>query len=502
MGGASEVNLSAPAIETPTVTTEIPPQPELISEPKQEPPPEAGTGQSVSPVANDGEGSQRRAFVGVVDGEPDATVDVIRNGTNERVTIRLDDYKLKQPGKKAAGSFADGAKVVILSQRDGDDWLAIWVMVKPQKLVNRPVVGTVVGVENGVLSIVEPDGTTSTIELPEGAEVPEAGEVVTLFADETEADDSDNKKKRRKGKGLVKASKVRERLEGFLQELTTDEAGVSENAPSGKVTSARNKAEAAQEKALEARSKSDAARAKADVAQAGEASDLNESATEAEEAAVDAEVELAEAEAEAAEAEAESVEEAAEAETKAAKRRAKRVDDVASILDSLTSQHTEILRSLAEGNRLPAEALHGITKALENAQRGRSQANLKSAQARAKSEEKKQARLAKVEEKRKKAQAKAAEKREKAQAKAAEIAAKDQAKAAKKAAKDQGGKPKSAGKPDNPAGSSGEGGKPESAGKPDNPAGNSGKAGKPESAGQPDNPSSNSGQGNSQGKKK
>ncbi len=121
VGGASEVNLSAPAIETPTVTTEIPPQPELISEPTPEPPPEAGTGQPETPVANDGEGSKRRAFVGVVDGEPDSTVDVIRNGTNERVTIRLEDYKLKQPGKMAAGSFADGARVVILSQRDGEE---------------------------------------------------------------------------------------------------------------------------------------------------------------------------------------------------------------------------------------------------------------------------------------------------------------------------------------------------------------------------------------------
>jgi hypothetical protein len=276
VGGASEVNLSAPPIETPTVTTEptppepvmaptaAPPQPGLISEPVQ----------LDTPVAKAEERSKRRAFVGVVDGEPDATVDVIRNGTNELVTIRLEDYKLKTPGKKAAGSFADGARVVILSQRDGEEWVAIWVMVKPQKLVNRPVVGTVVGVENGVLSIIKPDGTTDTIELPEGTEPPETGEVITLFASDGDAEGE--KKGRRKAKGLVKASKIRDRLEGFLQELTTDETGVPENAPSGKLTSARGKADTAQEKALEARAKADSARAKADAAQPEEASDLNE----------------------------------------------------------------------------------------------------------------------------------------------------------------------------------------------------------------------------------
>ncbi len=147
-----------------------------------------------TPVAEPEKGSKRRAFVGIVNGDPDATVDVIRNGTAERVTIRLEDYKLKKPGKTADGAFADGAKVVILSQRDGEEWVAIWVMVKPQKLVNRPVVGTVVGAENGVLSVMQPDGTTDTIELPEGAEAPETGEVITLFADDGE-EEADGQKR-------------------------------------------------------------------------------------------------------------------------------------------------------------------------------------------------------------------------------------------------------------------------------------------------------------------
>ena len=435
-GGTTELNLSAPVLEQPSVNTKPMPQPaptaeaqpEVISEPAQ---PEI-------PATDAEESNKRRAFVGVVDGEPGATVDVIRNGTGELVTIRLEDYKLKTPGKAVAGSFADGARVVILSQRDGDAWVAIRVMVKPQKLVNRPVVGTVVGGENGVLSIIQPDGTTSTVELPEGAQMPETGEVITLFASDTDADEAGRQKKGPpKVKGLVKASKIRDRLEGFLQELTTDEAGVSEKVPGAKVTAAGEKAEAARDKALAARTKADEARAKAETAQLGNAEDLNEQAAEAEEAAAEAEVELAEADAEVAEAEAEAALEAAEAEKDAAERLAEQVSDVASILEALTSRHTHILQSLADGGKLPEAAMQGIATALENSQRGRSQATLKAAEARAKSEDKREKALAKAEEKKSKALAKAQEKRGEAQAKAAEKKEKDLAKAEKKREKAQ-----------------------------------------------------------------
>lgn len=433
------MNLSGPPVEQPTVNTQpttpdqlpvvtdTPPQSELISEPVQ---PE-------TPVADSDKRKRRRAFVGVVDGEPGATVDVIRNGTQQRVTIRLEDYKLKTPGKTVAASFADGARVVVLSQRDGEEWVAVWVMVKPQKLVNRPVIGTVVGVENGVLTIVQPDGTTSTIELPEGFQAPDAGEVITLFASDTGAGEGGAKNEgRRKAKGLVKASKVRARLEGFLQELTTDEASVSEEAPRGKLRSALLKVEDAREKALAAREDADAARARADAAQQGDSSDLNELALDAEEDAVEAEFELAEAESDLAEIQAEAAERSAKAETKRAERRAKRVSDVASVLDTLTAQHTQILQSLADGSILPAEALRGIATALENAKRDRTQANLKAELARARSEDKKKEALARAKERREKARARAVEKAEKAQAKAAEKAEKDKAKAARKAQRD------------------------------------------------------------------
>ena len=428
VGGATEVNLSSPASEQPAVNTQpnpqpaqnAQPQPELISEPVEPEP----------PVINAEEGKKRRAFVGVVDGEPDATVDVVRKDTGERVTIRLKAYRLKMPGKSLAGSFKHGSRVVILTQRDGDDWVAIWVLVKPRKLVNRPVVGTVVGVEDGVLSIIQPDGTTTTLELPEGVQTPEAGEVITLFA-------GGEIRGRLKVKGLVKASKIRGRLERFLRELTTGEVGAPQGKAGAKLTSARKRAEAARENALAALAEADAARARAEAAQPGDAEDLNERAAEAEENAAEAEVELAEAEAQVADIQAEAAEKAAKAEMKAAERRAKRVSDVASILDTLTAQHTEILRSLAQRNILPAEALRGIAIALDNAKRDRSQATLRAAEARTKSEDRKRKTRIRAEERWKKARAKAVETRKKAQAKAAEKRAKHQARVERRRLKAQ-----------------------------------------------------------------
>jgi len=234
----------------------------------------------------------------------------------------------------------------------------------------------------------QPDGSTTEIELEAGAPPPEIGELVTGFTGFSPTEGANKGKKHAKAKGLVRASKIRARLERFLENLTTDEARVPAESEGEKVRSARQRAEGRRERAKAARAQADAARTRSEAAQGAEAADLNESAEEAEENAVEAEVELAEAEAEVAEVQAEAVEKAAGAEADAAERRAERISDVASILDALTARHTDILQSLAEGSILPDEALRGIATALENAHRGRSRATLKAAEARVKFKDK------------------------------------------------------------------------------------------------------------------
>jgi hypothetical protein len=190
----------------------------------------AGAGEPSQDGEADGAATRRRAFVGVVDDEPGATVTLIRKGTGERVTVRLDSYELRTPGGPVAGSFTAGARVVILAQRDGAEWAAMWVLVKPTGLRSQPVTGALVSVQDGVLTIMRRNGTTKTLKLGRGVVPPEVGEVVTGFGgpgDDGEAQDSESPQVT---KGLVKAAKVRERLERFLQNLTTEDGGLPEAA--------------------------------------------------------------------------------------------------------------------------------------------------------------------------------------------------------------------------------------------------------------------------------
>jgi hypothetical protein len=146
------------------------------------------------------------------------------------VTVRLDDYQLRTPGGPVAGSFTAGARVVILARRDGDEWTAMWVLVKPAGPRAQPVTGAVVSVEDGVLTIMRRDGTTKSIKLGRGIVAPEVGEVVTGFAGSADDGDSPDSEGPPVTKGLVKAAKVRERLERFLQNLTTEDGSLPEEA--------------------------------------------------------------------------------------------------------------------------------------------------------------------------------------------------------------------------------------------------------------------------------
>ena len=164
------------------------------------------------------------------------------------------------------------------------------ILVKPTKPTTPPVTGAVVSVQDGTLTIMRPDGTTKIVQLGREAGTPEVGEVVTAFAGPSSTDGPPV------AKGLVKASEVRQRLEGFLQDLATG------------------------------------------------SDDLPEAASG---------------------------------------RRAQRVVDIAAILEGHADKHVKILEKLSQKN-LPAKAAEGMRKALENAQRGRSQAKLKASAARIK----------------------------------------------------------------------------------------------------------------------
>ncbi|MCH7606057.1 MAG: hypothetical protein IH962_02775 [Chloroflexi bacterium] len=288
--GGGELDLSATGVQEPAPVTKPDPATTTVE----------ASGAPQFDTGTDG-GEKRRAFVGEVIGEPSATqVTLKRKGTEQEQSITLPDgLEPKTPGRPGvAGTFTDGARVVILVRKIGaEEWEAIRVLVKPTKLTAPPLTGSVVSIEDGILTIMRPNGTTKTVNIGRGGPKLEIGEVVTAFAGDANGEGGQDADGPPMAKGLVKASKVRERLEGFLDKLTAED---------GKKTN------------------------------------------------------------------------------KGTAKRAQRVADLASILETHANKHVNLLQKLTEGN-LPPQALAGMQRALDNAQRGRSQAKLKAAEARTKS---------------------------------------------------------------------------------------------------------------------
>ncbi len=71
--------------------------------------------------------------------------------------------------------------------------------------------------DGNVITILRPDGTSKTIELPAGAQAPEEGEIVTAFVPEDEDGGG-----RPASTGLVRAEEVSQRLSRHLDEQLED----------------------------------------------------------------------------------------------------------------------------------------------------------------------------------------------------------------------------------------------------------------------------------------
>ena len=269
-------------------------------------------------LCQEAEQGTRRGFVGeIIDETEDGSVvtDIDEDGlgvmvvlthAGDEIVIELPeddgsrDYDLRIPGEPAvtgvAGTLEVGAQVGVLTQLVDDEWVALQVVVKPVRPTTEVVVGAVVSVETDetgarILTIVRPDGTTKTIELGPNAAVPPEGDLVTVFSDPESEEDGGPPV----ANGLVRAAEVRERLNGFLEDLTEN----------------------------------------------------------------------------------------GELPPEAAQARARQVDDLASLLETHTSWHLDILQNLSEDEGLPEAGKDGILNAIENAQRGRDQALANAAEARA-----------------------------------------------------------------------------------------------------------------------
>ena len=209
--GGGVLNLSASGGQT--VITDQPAQNTVVLRPESQ-------GQNGGITAK---GPKRKAFVGVVDTISGDSVTLIQKGNKGPVTIVLDNPNIKTPGGPVAGTFTKDARVVIQARNDGTQldpaWVAIRVLVKPVKPTVTALSGTVVGVTGDVVTIMQPDGSTTEIEVEAGAPPPEIGDLLTGFAGSSPTEGAIGANKPAKAKGLVNASKIRGRLEGFLENL-------------------------------------------------------------------------------------------------------------------------------------------------------------------------------------------------------------------------------------------------------------------------------------------
>ena len=189
---------------------------------------------TVGEPEDDGDGVKRKGFVGVVANKDSGSFDVVFPDASFETIALPEEYRLKQPGKpgKNQGDFVDGARVAVLAQLlEDESWEAVQVLVKPLGHGSHVVTGAVVGTEDGVVTILLPNGKTKRVKLPAGAGAPQEGEVVTTLVEgppDTDGEGEEEEGPPAQATGMVRAAEVRERLQRHLDELTVEEGDLPE----------------------------------------------------------------------------------------------------------------------------------------------------------------------------------------------------------------------------------------------------------------------------------
>ena len=182
-------------------------------------------GQGVEDVADALTGISGEVIAAAADG---TATSIGADGTGVLVVVDPEDgefvvtldanYELRTPGSDTpsdvASALAVGAKVAVLAEtNEAGELVATQVLVKPTTPTTAPVTGAVVARDGNTITIVRPDGTVKTIELPAGAVAPAEGEIVTAFVPEEGSMGGAPT-----STGLVRAEEVSQRLNAHLQE--------------------------------------------------------------------------------------------------------------------------------------------------------------------------------------------------------------------------------------------------------------------------------------------
>ncbi len=150
------------------------------------------------------------------------------NEGSESVTDGIESFAQTTSRKSDVPKYGDRVVVLVEFVDQGDGELvkvALWVKVKPTKPLLHTV-GAVVGIttdDNGVrtVSIMRKNGKVKDLQLGPDAEVPEVGDLVTAFQSRGHGANGPSI-----AKGIVRADKVHQRLEGFLEDLTSEDGNL------------------------------------------------------------------------------------------------------------------------------------------------------------------------------------------------------------------------------------------------------------------------------------
>jgi hypothetical protein len=178
----------------------------------------AGASAQEAPEADE---AIRKGYAGVVESYDGSSliIKVKRIDASSPALMITDDTEIKTPGpERIAGTLEEGARVGVLAiEREDGTWEALQILVKPLAPSVEAVSGAVVSRDGNILTIEMPNGEIKEIELGSDQDAPEPGDVVTAFAKKAERADG-----RPQVTGLEKADKVRERLQGFLEQVSED----------------------------------------------------------------------------------------------------------------------------------------------------------------------------------------------------------------------------------------------------------------------------------------
>ena len=177
----------------------------------------------------------RKGYVGIfftvpVSGASTGTFIVTTKKGDEIQFLAVDLESITRRPGRPAGIPEDGDRVAVLVEfvDPGSGELvtiARQVIVRPTP--KPPIIGPVVSIttdENGVrtMSIMRPDGSIKVGRLGSKGQPPEVGDLVTAFQGRGGDDDGDEEDGPPVIRGLVRAQEEPQRLEGFLEDLTSD----------------------------------------------------------------------------------------------------------------------------------------------------------------------------------------------------------------------------------------------------------------------------------------